>query len=218
MLLGTMKRIVSIVVLFLMVTTLWGQQAKEARKILDQTANQIHSGGGVQVSFTVVTTKDQRYIDKSNGLLFLQDDCFKLEASDLRSWFDGKTQWSYLLVNEEVNIINPTEEELESINPYRLLLSYKKGYSYAIGKTTNYKSKQVVEVLLKSVKKDRDIESVVLYIDKFSHLPLYLKVRLQDRTESEITVKEYHQNQKYDQSFFQFDESKYPSVEIIDLR
>ncbi len=218
MLIGTMKRIVSTVVLFLLVSTLWGQQSKQARKILDQTAEQIHSSGGVQVSFTVVTTKDQRFVDKSNGLLFLQEDCFKLETPDLKSWFDGKTQWSYLLVNEEVNIINPTEEELESINPYRLLLSYKKGFSYAIGNTTNYKSKQVVEVLLRSLKKDRDIESVVLYIDKTSHLPLYLKVRLQDRTETEITVKEYHLNKKYDRSYFQFDESKYPLVDVIDLR
>ena len=131
-----MKRIVSFVLLVFLMGTVWSQQARQARKVLDQTSEVFNTNGGIRVDFTIVATKDQRLVDKSDGRLFLQEECFKLETPELKNWFDGKTQWSYLLVNEEVNVINPTEEELESINPYRLLLSYKKGYTYAIGGIT----------------------------------------------------------------------------------
>lgn len=219
MLLRTMKRIICTVFLVLSVATLWGQQAKQARRVLDQTVEVLKSAGGMRIDFTMITTKDQRLVDKSEGILHLQGECFKLETSDFKNWFDGKTQWSYLLVNEEVNIINPTEEELESINPYRLLLSYQKRFpDVAIGNVTLYKNKPVVEVILKNKKKDKEIELVVLYVDKISNLPLYLKVRLRDRTESEIMVKEYIMYQSYSPIFFQFDESEYPSVDVIDLR
>ncbi len=219
MLLRTMKRIVCTVFLVLLGVTLWGQQAKQARKVLDQTAEVIKSAGGMRVDFTMIVTKDQRLVDKSEGVLHLQGECFKLETSDLKNWFDGKTQWSYLLVNEEVNVIDPTEEELESINPYRLLLSYQKGFpDVAIGESTLYKNKPIVEVILKNKKKDKEVESVILYVDKTNNLPLYLKIRLWDRTESEIMVKEYIMHQTYSLDFFRFDESEYPSVDIIDLR
>lgn len=219
MLLRTMKRIVCTVLLVFLAITLWGQQSKQARKVLDETVKVLKSAGGMRVDFALVVTKDQRLLDQSDGILHLQGECFKLETSDLRNWFDGKTQWSYLLVNEEVNVINPTDEELESINPYRLLLSYQKEYpEVAMGNTTLYQNKPIVEVILKNKKEDKEVESVGLYIDEGSRLPLYLKVRLRDRTESEIMVKEYLMHQTYSLSFFQFDESAYPSVDVIDLR
>ena len=213
-----MKRIVSFVLLVFLMGTVWSQQGRQAPKVLDRTSKRFNTNGGIRVDFTIVATKDQRLVDKSDGRLFLQEECFKLETPELKNWFDGKTQWSYLLVNEEVNVINPTEEELESINPYRLLLSYKKGYTYAIGGITSFQNKSIIEVILKSTQKDSDIDSVVLYIDKVNSLPLYLKIKLHDRTESEIWVKDYLMNQTYSKSFFQFEESKYPSVDIIDLR
>ena len=43
-------------------------------------------------------------------------------------WFDGKTQWTYVKQNGEVNISNPTAAELQAINPYNFINLYKKGY------------------------------------------------------------------------------------------
>lgn len=37
--------------------------------------------------------------------------------------------------NDEVNVSNPTQEELQQINPYTFLYMYQKGFSYKLGAT-----------------------------------------------------------------------------------
>ena len=60
----------------------------------------------------------------------LKGNKFCLESGGIKTWFDGKTQWSYVEQNEEVNVSSPTPEEIQSVNPYALLTAYKKGFNY----------------------------------------------------------------------------------------
>ena len=62
----------------------------------------------------------------------LKGNRFYLNSGGIQSWFDGTTQWSYLESSEEVNVSNPTPEELQTINPYALLSIYKSGYNYKV--------------------------------------------------------------------------------------
>ncbi len=64
----------------------------------------------------------------SNGSICLKDDKFLLETEGMTTWFDGRTQWSYLASSDEVNVSEPTPEELQGINPYAWLSLYKKDF------------------------------------------------------------------------------------------
>ena len=46
------------------------------------------------------------------GSLTMSGRCFKLITDRLSIWYDGKTQWTYVPENEEVNITEPTADEL----------------------------------------------------------------------------------------------------------
>ena len=116
-----MKRTYLLVLILFLSVSLSAQKDKQAREILDKTANALQQAGGIRATFG----------GTGNGTLLLKGNQFYLNSGGIQSWFDGKTQWSYLESSEEVNVSNPTPEELQTINPYALLSIYKNGYNYS---------------------------------------------------------------------------------------
>lgn len=78
-----------------------GQQAK---KILDQTAETFRRSGGVSAGFMLNHYSNKVIDGKSAGSIQLQGDKFVLTAGGITTWFDGRTQWSYVAANGEVNV------------------------------------------------------------------------------------------------------------------
>ena len=106
-----MKRTYLLVLILFLSVSLSAQKDKQAREILDKTANALQQAGGIRATFG----------GTGNGTLLLKGNRFYLNSGGIQSWFDGTTQWSYLESSEEVNVSNPTPEELQTINPYALL-------------------------------------------------------------------------------------------------
>ena len=142
-----------------------------------------------------------------------------LKTSDIVTWFDGKTQWSYVAKNDEVNVSNPTQEELQQINPYTFLYIYQKGFSYKLGTVKTYLGKAVWEVILTAKDKKQELERITLYVTKDAYEPLYIQLQQRgQQTRNEITITSYQTRQNYADSIFVFNRKQYPSAEIIDLR
>ena len=118
-----------------------------------------------------------------------------------------------------MNVSNPTQEELQQINPYTFLYMYQKGFSYKLGTMKTFRGKAIWEVVLTAKDKAQDLERITLYVTKERYEPLY--ILLQQRahpTRNAITVTGYQTGQKYADTLFTFDRKQYPSAEIIDLR
>jgi len=209
-----MKKYITFILLMVVCYPLCAQQ-KEARNILDRTASEFSKAGGVEAIFDVKVTENDRTVGRAQGKILVKGDKFFLETDEAITWFDGETQWTYLTGSEEVNISNPTEEELASINPYALLTMYKKGFDLKTNKTTD---KPYLEVALAAQNKKSDIPNIILRIDKKTYEPILVNAQLQDGTWNEITITKYRTGLKHPDSLFVFDESKYPDAEIIDLR
>lgn len=193
-------------------------QQKEAKEVLDKTSAAFRKAGGVDAQFTIkILAKGQ-----SDGMLVgnirLKGDKFVLKTMDAITWFDGQTQWSLLTDSEEVNISNPTEEELQGINPYALLSMYEKGFSYELGAKRSHQGTAVYEVKLTATDKTKEISQITLYVNRNTYEPLYISAEMNNGTRTEITITSYRTGLKYEDSLFVFDAKKYPRVEIIDLR
>ena len=173
---------------------------------MDKTANALQQAGGIRATFG----------GTGNGTLLLKGNQFYLNSSGIQSWFDGKTQWSYLESSEEVNVSNPTPEELQTINPYALLSIYKNGYNYKYAGTKSRNGKQGIEVILTPENK-QDITSITLFVSQ-TYQPLYIKVEQSNKSANEIIVTSYQTNQPLDNATFKFDKKKFPNAEVIDLR
>ena len=213
------KYIFSVLIALLSLPVIAQQQQSQAKVVLEKTAEAFKKAGGVRVDFTLKAVNDGHLEGRENGIIQLKGEKFMLKTSETTTWFDGKTQWSYMVRNDEVNVSNPTQEELQQINPYTFLYMYQKGFSYKLGTMKTFHGKAIWEVVLTAKDKAQDLERITLYVAKEGYEPLY--ILLQQRahpTRNAITVTSYQTGQKYADTLFTFDRKQYPSAEIIDLR
>ena len=194
------------------------QAQNSAKDILDKTAETFSKNWGIKTDFSIQISNQGKQMEKTDGTISIKKDKFVLETLGGATWINGETQWTYVFATEEVNISNPTQEELQTINPYLLLNTYKNGYTYKTGKTSTYKNKPVFEVILTPQKKSDDIQSVTLYIQKQTYNPLYIEISGKNKNITKVIINNYKFNQDFPDSMFLFDKRKYPDAEEIDLR
>jgi outer membrane lipoprotein-sorting protein len=178
----------------------------KAREVLDKTASALKTGSGVKADFD----------GSMQGTLKMRGAKFYLKANGMESWYDGKTQWSYLARAEEVSVSSPTPEEVQAVNPYLLLSSYQSGYQYEYAGTLTYRGKQVHKVVL-TPDKVTTVRRITVYVST-NYQPIYIKVENTQGKAAELYVTSYASGQNYPASTFQFDKKKYPNVEVVDLR
>ena len=213
------KYIFSVLIALLSLPVIAQQQQSQAKSILDKTAEAFRKAGGVKADFTVKVITDGLIEGVEHGTIQLKGEKFVLKTTDIVTWFDGRTQWSYVAKNDEVIVSNPTQEELQQINPYTFLYMYQKGFSYKLGTMKTFRGKAIWEVVLTAKDKAQDLERITLYVTKDGYEPLYILLpqRAHPRRNA-ITVTGYQTGQKYADTLFTFDRKQYPSAEIIDLR
>ena len=147
-------------------------QAQEAQAILDQAAQAYEQSNGIKANFAIHSVVPQQNISESfEGVINMKGDKFKLETPDMITWYNGETQWVYLMRNEEVNVSIPSGDELQLTNPAVLLRQYKKGFAAQYkGTSTTRQAKSAYDITL-TPKKKSDIQQVDLQIEKVSHIP-----------------------------------------------
>ena len=182
------------------------QQDAKAESILNKMAATYRQAGGISLTFG----------GTQRGKLLLKGNKFYLESGGIQTWFDGKTQWSYVAQNEEVNVSTPTPEELQSVNPYALLTSYKKSFNYRyVGEKTR-QGKRGQEILL-TPKASQDVKSITLNV-KENGSPVYIAIQLHNGEKQEFQISSYQTGVNLPDATFRFNKQKYPEAEIIDLR
>lgn len=213
-----MNKYIFSILLALLSLPVFAQKQTQVKLVLDKTAAAFEKAGGVKAEFTVQAFNKGRSVGVTNGTIELKGEKFFLKTSETISWFDGKTQWSYLTGSDEVNISTPTEAELQGLNPYAFLYLYKKGFDYELGKVDRFRDNEVYEVILRSANKKQELSHIVLYVMKDTYEPVYIKLDLRDGSRNEITINSYHTGLKLPDSVFVFDKKEYPTAEVIDLR
>ena len=182
-----------------------------ARGILQRAAETFRRSGGVSASFAIHSSEGN-----STGIIRLKGEKFVLEAGGMTTWFDGRTQWTYLPSSDEVNISEPTDEELQTLNPYAWLYLYDKDYDL---QTLPAETSDIYKVKMSARSAEAQVEQLVLWLDKSSLHPMKFSITLAGNVEPTlITVRDYRTRQAYTDAMFVFDPAEYPTAEVIDLR
>lgn len=180
--------------------------ATQARKVLDKTAAVVGNSSGATANFSM----SGKY-GKSLGTISIKSNKFMARTSQGIVWFDGKTQWTYVKDNEEVNVTTPNEAERQAMNPYQFITIYKTGFNMSL-KTVggNY------QVHLTAQNKKRTIQEMYILINKSSYKPSQVKMR-QSNGWTTINISNFRKATLPD-AMFRFNAKDYPNAELIDLR
>ena len=216
-----MKKILFIIsVISLFSTQAFAQKDAKAREILDLSSQKYTEVGALTASFTMNIKDEKTKTTYSfDGTIQMKGNKFFLSTPDADSWFDGKTQWVYDKDGEEINITEPSEEEVQMINPSVIFDLYKKGSNYRfVGEKRDIKQRNVYEIELTPNNKKGDIQRIILQINKEDYMPVTFTIFYKKNLQNIIYINSYKTKQTLPDSNFVFDKKKYPDVEIIDLR
>lgn len=181
----------------------YSQNQQEVVRILRNVESNIISYG----NFTVKLDADGVCSE-----LTISSNMFSIKSDGVELWYDGTTMWTYMEESQEVNVTEPTQEELCYINPYLILKDWNNIFDYKlVSKASGY-----IKILL-TPRESADYESLMLYVDDKFNICM-LSIANNNSDISDIRVTDLKTGIKVDKSMFAFDKKKYPNVEIIDLR
>lgn len=178
-----------------------------ARKILDRTAKIVGRAGGASASFTM----SHPSAGAVSGTISIKGNKFNARTPQMTVWYNGKTQWTYMKKNNEVNVSTPTQAQQQMMNPYTFVNIYKKGYKMSA--TTEGAND---EVHLVAQNQKSSIPEMYITVNRKTGVPSKVKMKHKGKWTT-ITVSNFSPKNQSD-AIFTFNSKDYPTAEVIDLR
>lgn len=193
--------------------------AQNAKDILDKANLAYNQAGGIVASFTVNTEDVKgKTIYSQDGKAYLKGNKFKIDVPDGITWFDGKTQWVYAKGGDEVNVSNPTGEELAGVSPSVLLSLYKAGFKLSYKGEKKEKTKTVYVVEMIPLGKKTEFSRMIVTIDKVTNIFTSVSTYGKDGMDNHLIINKIQTGVNLSDAVFVFNKKEYPGVEVIDLR
>ena len=216
----TMRSIILVLSILLVSVATYAQKSSaKSMSILDKASQLFEQSEGVKLSFTLSPDSPEGgAFESQQGVAFIKRDKFKLDMPYSTSWFNGTTQWVLLKDANEVNISNPTPEELISISPLGILNMYKTNYVLKEPVSNSFNGKATTEIEMTPINRWEDFESLTITLDNKTNSIVMIRFTTRDGSKNKLTISDYNSNNKFTNDIFQFNKSNHPGVEIIDLR
>ena len=216
-----MKKLGLLVVAAGMFGVVNAQVDSKTKNILDKMSEKYQNIPAYKTNFIYrQTNKVEDVHEEFSGEIMVKGEKYVLLMSDQEIFNDGETIWTYLKDANEVNVdyYMPDEGDLSPNNIYS---AYKKGYRYRWlqNKRVGARTLDVIELQPEDPKDpDKIFFKIVLNIDD-SDSTIH-SWEMYDRSGNifSYTISGFNPNFMAEDSFFVFDESKFPDVEVVDLR
>lgn len=200
------------IILSLLIISVCGFVAtgQTADKILAKTLSQYNKSSGISANYSVSSPQGSNF-----GSIQMKGKMFSISSPELKCWFNGKTMWTYAAANGEVNITNPTIEELQMSNPYSALSSYKALYNASL--VLKESNRFTIRLLPK--KKNSDVSQITLNISSKGYLIEKATIKMRNKSILNVVINNYKTNVKLANNIFVFNKNSVPKrAQIIDLR
>ena len=210
-----MKKVISVILIFIGITTNSSAQENKAKTLLDEVSSKMGAYTNMTIAFSSSLSNEDAGIKEGDeppikGLIVLEGEKYNLEYLGSTFVFDGTKL--YVINHEEKEIaINDGDFDTDDgfIYPSKLLTFYKEGYTFSLGKLSTIKGEKIQFVELTPIDSNSDIVKVELGINmKTKHVYKLIQTGANtSKTTFEITSFKY--SQVLPKTTFLFDKDSY---------
>jgi outer membrane lipoprotein carrier protein len=195
------------------------QNDPEAKKILDAVSAKFKTYKAPQASFTYKVENAQgKALSTKKGTVTMKGSKYKVTMDGMEIYSDGKTVWNYDKSAKEVTI-NNVDASGSAMTPQKLLTNfYDKDFYYKLNGEKKEGKKTYQEIELTPTDKSKPFHKVYLWIDKANSSIYSAKFLEKSGSKYIYTINSMKANATVKDTDFTFDKSKYPGVEVVDLR
>ncbi|MBO0952459.1 LolA family protein [Fibrella forsythiae] len=209
-----MKQLALISLLLLgTIGSLMAQKDKRAETILDAMSARYKALTSYQAAFSYSADRETY-----KGDIAVKGKMFRLKTAGQEVFTDGKVMSTYVKESNEVNIQDYDASASGDFNPTKIYSMYKKGFNYTYVREQKTAGRVLDVIELKPEKKNTQIANVQISVDRADKSVRSWLITDKNGKRTSYTISKFTPNPNLADSYFIFDKSKYPGVEVVDLR
>lgn len=191
----------------------------DAKKILDAVSAKFKTYKSPQAAFTYKIENAQgKTLSVKKGTVSMKGSKFHVRIPGMEIYSDGKTSWNYDKSANEVTI-KEVEAGNSELNPQKLFTNfYDKDFLYKLNGEKKEGAKVLQEIELTPTNKTRPFHKVYVWIDKTTKTFSSARILEKSGNRYSYTVNGLKPNAALSDAEFTFNKTKYPGVEVVDLR
>jgi outer membrane lipoprotein-sorting protein len=193
------------------------QKDPRAQTILDAVSRKYGSLTAYQATF-VYASGGSGASQSYAGDLAVKGTRFRLKMNGQDVFSDGKTVSTYVKETNEVNVQDYEAGAMGDVNPAKIYSIYKKGFNYTFLREEKQKGRKVEVINLTPEKKNTQVANVQITVDKADRSIRSWQTTDKSGKVTTFRIGKFTPNAPLPDGFFMFDKSKYPGVEVVDLR
>ena len=212
-----MRTFFSILMIILVLPVFSQTKDTKAIALLDEVSAKTKSYKSIRADFSyTMENKQAKVNEEKTGTLTLSGDKYLLKTAGQEVICDGKLIWTYMIESNEVQI-NDLDNKDDALTPSKLLSSYNANYKSKILKDKPSKdpNEATIELIPNVIK---NFTKAILVVDKIKKQ--VKSFMLFDKSGNTFTYKitKYQTDLPLNTAEFTFDKSKFPGVEMNDMR
>ena len=191
----------------------------EAKKILDAVSAKFKTFKSVKANFTYkVENASGKVLSTKTGNIQMKGTKYRVSFGGQEIFCDGKTVWNYDKAANEVTV-SSLDASGGTITPQKLFTNfYDSDFLYKLNGEKKVGNKVMQEIEMTPTDKSKPFHKVFLTVDKSAKTISSTRVLENTGNRYVYSVTSMNTTTDIPDNQFVFDKSKYPGVEVVDLR
>jgi len=191
----------------------------DAKKVLDAVSAKFRTYKSPQATFTYKIENAQgKAVSTKKGTVKMKGSRYRVSIPGMEIFSDGKINWNYDKGANEVTV-KDIDVNSGELSPQKLFTNfYDKDFLYKLNGEKKEAGKVLQEIEMTPTNKNRPFHKVYIWIDKATKTLYSARILEKTGNRYSYTINTFKPSITIADADFVFNKSKYPGVEVVDLR